>query len=260
MRKFFLLGLIFVLALVMTIVVKVGWFKSSLNPASVSSTTEADQSPSAPTLDVSQEKDASSELLKSETLLDVPKISVPAPAVKVASISASGPIVIADFDTGDKPNNLGGDFGSWNKDPEDETQGCGISFETDDALNDPSGYSLKLDYDVDSPNPAYNGFWMKLNGQSASNYDTLSFYVRGEGLNNFTNRIKLELKDSSMNSAPYIVSGITDAWQKIEVPFDRFKKIKDWSSLGEFVVVFDDQNSNPKQGTILIDQIAFEKK
>lgn len=259
MRKFYLLAIIFVLALAITMAVKTGWFKSSPKSPSPASITEVDQVPAEPALDVTQDSDSSASLPKTALIPDSPEIEVPAPAVKFASISASGPVVIADFDTGDKPNNLGGDFGSWNKDPEDETQGCNLSFETDDSLNDPSGYSLKLDYDVDSPNPAYNGIWMKLNGFDASAYNKLSFYVRGEGLNNFTKRIKLELKDAAMISSPYIVSGITDQWQKIEVPFERFKKIKDWSSLGEFVVVFDDMNSDPKQGTIMLDQIVFEK-
>lgn len=169
-------------------------------------------------------------------------------------------LVIADFDTGDKPNNLGGDFGSWNKDPEDSTQSCAITFEMDDALQDPAGYALKIDYDVDSPNPAYNGVWMKLNGQDVSEYSFLSFYVRGEGLRNYTKRIKLELKDSEQNNSPYLVSGITESWQKIQVPLDRFKKVKNWKAIEEFVIVFDDRNSSPKQGTLLVDQIAFEKK
>lgn len=188
------------------------------------------------------------------------KSQIDKPTEVASNASSANQLVIADFDTGDKPNNLGGDFGAWNKDPADETQSCNISFETDDAFGDPSGYAIKLDYDVDSPNPAYNGFWMKLNGQNASDYNTLSFYVRGEGVNNFTKRIKLEIKDTSNHSSPYMVSGITESWKKIEVPFKHFNKMKDWSSLGELVIVFDDVNSNPKQGTILIDQIAFEKK
>jgi len=206
---------------------------------------------------------AESVLSVAEAVISDPMIHdpvVPTPAVKVVPGSASDQLVIADFDTGDKPNNLGGDFGAWNKDPEDTTQGCTISFEIDDALGDPSGYSLKLDYDVESENPAYNGFWMKLNELDASEYNTVSFYVRGEGLNNYTKRIKIEIKDSSNMTAPYIISGITESWQKIQVPFERFRKIQNWSSLGEFVIVFDDMNSDPKQGTILIDQIAFEKR
>jgi len=185
---------------------------------------------------------------------------LPVPAAAVVPVSSENQLVIADFDTGDKPSNIGGDFGAWNKDPEDATQGCTISFETDDALGDSDGYSLKLDYDVESDSPAYNGFWMKLDEVNASAYNTLSFYVRGEGLNNFTKRIKLELKDSSNLASPYIISGITESWQKVQIPFERFRKIQNWSSLGEFVIVFDDVNSDPKQGTILVDQITFEKK
>lgn len=185
---------------------------------------------------------------------------LPVPAAAVVPVSSENQLVVADFDTGDKPSNLGGDFGAWNKDPEDTTQGCTISFETDDALGDSDGYSLKLDYDVESDNPAYNGLWMKLDDVNASSYNTLSFYVRGEGLNNYTKRIKLELKDSSGLASPYIVSGITESWQKVQIPFERFRKIQNWSSMGEFVIVFDDMNSDPEQGTIMVDQIAFEKR
>ncbi len=170
------------------------------------------------------------------------------------------PLVIADFNKAEKPNNLGGDYGAWNKDPADKTQWCSIDYvKDDDALGDKNGAALQIDYNVDSPNPAYNGVWMKLNGQNASAYNTLSFYVRGEGLDNYTKRIKLELKDST-GTSPYMIAGIREKWKKIEVPLERFRKIKDWSGLSELVIVFDDRNSNPKQGTLLIDQISLENK
>jgi len=171
-----------------------------------------------------------------------------------------GELVIADFDSGDKPNNIGGDFGSWDKDPNDETQFCQMAFEGDDALGDASGYSVRLDYDVDSPNPAYNGFWMKLNGEDATPYQAVSFYIKGDGEKGFTKRVKIELKDMANQPAPYIVTGITEAWQKVTIPFDKFRKINDWSALNEFVVVFDDINSNPKAGTLYIDHITFTKQ
>lgn len=166
-------------------------------------------------------------------------------------------LVIADFNTGDKPNNLGGDFGSWDKDPSDETQSSKMSFESDDALGEPTGYSLRLDYDVDSPNPAYNGFWMKLGNLDATSYNALNFYVKGDPEKNYTKRVKIELKDSSNQPSQYIVAGLTGEWQKISIPFDQFKRIKDWTALGEFVVVFDDINSSPKAGSILIDQVTL---
>ena len=169
-------------------------------------------------------------------------------------------LVIADFDTGDKPNNIGGDFGAWDKDPNDDTQGTVMSFATDDAKGDPSGYSIRLDYDVDSPNPAYNGFWMKLNGDDATAYNTLNFFIKGDAAAGYTKRIKIELKDMSNKPSVYMVSGITDQWQKISIPFEKFRRIENWSALNEFVVVFDDINSNPKKGTIYIDDISLSKQ
>lgn len=173
---------------------------------------------------------------------------------------AKSELVVADFDTGDKPNNIGGDFGGWDKDPNDETQGTQMSFEPDDALGDPAGYSIRLDYDVDSPNPAYNGFWMKLNGEDASSYNTLNFYIKGDGAAGYTKRMKIELKDMNNKPSPYIVSGITDQWTKVSIPFEKFRRITDWEAMNEFVLVFDDINSNPKTGTILFDHLTLSKE
>lgn len=166
-------------------------------------------------------------------------------------------LALADFDTGDKPNNLGGDFGTWDKDPNDDTQSIASTFVNDDAVGNPGGYSVRLDYDVDSPNPAYNGFWMKLEAADATPYNTLNFHVKGDGEKGFTKRLKIELKDQTNKPSAYIVSGITDQWQKISVPFEKFRRITDWSQMNEFVIVFDDINSNPKTGTVYVDNITF---
>ena len=37
--------------------------------------------------------------------------------------------MIADFNSGTKPNNIGGDFGAWIKDPTDPAQGAVESFD-----------------------------------------------------------------------------------------------------------------------------------
>ena len=174
--------------------------------------------------------------------------------------AAANELVIADFDTGDKPNNIGGDFGGWDKDPNDESQGTQMSFDTDDSQGDASGYAIRLDYDVDSPNPAYNGFWMKLNGEDATPYNTLNFYVKGDAKAGYTKRFKIELKDMTNKPSAYIVSGVTDQWQKVSIPFEKFRRIENWNSLNELVFVFDDINSSPKTGSILIDQITFSKQ
>ena len=87
--------------------------------------------------------------------------------------------MIADFDSGEKPNNLDGNFGSWNKDPQDAAQWCKESF--DNAVrHGEKGFAMRLDYSVESPNPAYNGFWMMLPNFDASKYDNLAFLVKGD--------------------------------------------------------------------------------
>jgi hypothetical protein len=173
---------------------------------------------------------------------------------------AGNELVIADFNTGDKPNNIGGDFGAWDKDPNDATHGCKMSFDQDDAKGAAGSYSIRLDYNVDSPNPAYNGFWMKFNGENATSYNTLNFYVKGDAKAGYTKRFKIEMKDTTNKPSAYMVSGVTDQWQKISIPFEKFRKIENWNSLNEFVVVFDDINSNPKKGSILIDEISLSKQ
>jgi len=181
--------------------------------------------------------------------------------VSIPSVMASATeLVIADFNTSEKPNNIGGDFGTWNKDPDDSTQSIVMSFVSDDALGNPAGYSVRLDYDVESPNPAYNGFWMKLNGEDATAYNTLTFYIKGDAQAGFTKRVKIELKDKSNKPSPYGVANVTDKWQKISIPFAQFRRIADWTTLNEYVVVFDDINSRSKKGTIYIDQIALAKE
>lgn len=172
----------------------------------------------------------------------------------------AGDLVVADFNTGDKPNNLGGDFGTWDRDPNDDTQEIKMAFVEDDAAGDEYGYSVRLDYDVDSPNPAYNGLWMKLAGQDATQYNTLNFWVKGDKDLGFSPRVKVELKDSSNKPSPYIVSGITEEWQKFSIPFEKFRKVEDWKTMNEFVVVFDDVNSNPKTGALYLDQITLSKE
>ena len=176
------------------------------------------------------------------------------------TMAAGNELVIADFNTGDKPNSVGGDFGTWDKDPADDTQKTQMKFEPEDALGNPAGYSIRLDYDVDSSNPAYNGFWMKMKGADATPYNCLTFYMKGDSKAGFTKRVKIELKDKEDKPSAYILGGLTDEWQKFSIPLEKFRRIQDWKALNEFVVVFDDVNSNPKTGAIYLDQIAFSKE
>lgn len=176
-------------------------------------------------------------------------------AFMLAGNSNGATLKVADFDSGAKPNNLGGDFGAWDKDPTDLTQTCLDSFSSEMKCGD-KGYSLKLTYDVDSPNPAYNGFWTKLQNQDLKGYKELVFFVKGDEQKGFTRRFKVELKNPTQVGS-FLVSGITSEWQKVVVPLKKFKRITDWSQMTEFVIVFDDLTSNPKEGIIYVDDVYF---
>ncbi len=166
-------------------------------------------------------------------------------------------LLVDDFDRGEKPNALGGDFGSWDKDPSDPTQKCTMSFDQANAFG-ALGYSLKLDYDVDSPNPAYNGFWMKLQHSDLSSYKTLTLYIKGDATKGFTPQIRLELKNGAGEVGRYLLKGITGEWQQVRIPLEEFSGLTSLSDMTEFVVVFDDMTSTKKVGTIDLDEITFE--
>ena len=178
-----------------------------------------------------------------------------APAV-VSAGAAADVLEVADFNSGAKPSDIGGDFGAWDKDPNDDTQGCREAFFS--PGQDGKGKCIKLTFDVDSPNPAYNGFWMKLVDRDLRPYSKLVFWVKGDKEAGFTAKMKIELKNGSEVS-PYYIDNITDQWQKIELPLKSFKRITDWSKMKELVLVFEDAQATVKSGVIYFDDVAFAK-
>lgn len=168
-------------------------------------------------------------------------------------------LIIADFDSGEKPNNIKGDFGSWNRDENDKTQSCVIDFNSG-IKRGTKGFSLEIDYDVDSPNPAYNGLWMNLENQNATQYDKLAFWIKGDEKAGFSPKIKLELKNSKGEIGTYALTSISKEWQQVSIPLKQFAGLTDLTSMKEFVIVFDDTTCvGHQRGTIYIDDIAFVK-
>ncbi len=167
---------------------------------------------------------------------------------------------LIDFDSG-RVNDFGGGIGSWNRDAADTTQGCVEVLDTE-VTHGKKGASLRLEYDVDSPNPAYNGFWTKLEGKDLSDYNAFVFWVKGDPDAGYTTRFKIELKNEQGELGRFIVTGVSDKWTEVVVPFEDFKGIGDFSNMSEFVIVFDDVVATDKEGVIYIDDIAFttEKK
>ena len=170
-------------------------------------------------------------------------------------VLAQETLAVADFNKPGSSSNIGSAFGTWDKDPNDATQSCRMKFVKDDAIGSKEGMSVRLEYDVDSPNAAYNGFWLKLDNADTSNYRILHFYIRGDAETGFTSRIKIEIKDKRGGKDTHVVENISEKWQKISIPLKPDRSIK--KQLLEFTIVFDDVTSRPKKGAILIDEIEF---
>ncbi|MFH0838855.1 MAG: carbohydrate binding domain-containing protein [Candidatus Omnitrophota bacterium] len=168
-------------------------------------------------------------------------------------------ITIADFNSGKRVNNLGAEFGCWQVDPKDKTQGCAMKF--GETVAPPPGqknYFLILNYDVQSPNPSYNGFWMKLGNLDLTKHAYFVFKVKGEKI--FTSRFKVELKNEKGERVVYLVKDVTDRWQTITVPLEKVKCstcITDWSKMTELSITFDDILATQKEGAICIDDLKF---
>ncbi len=171
--------------------------------------------------------------------------------------SAPAKLDIATFDSGLKPNNLGGDFGAWDKDPDDDTQFCEAEFSSEEKAGN-TGFSMKLVYDVDSPEPAYNGFWLKLEEKDFTPYTSLVLSLKGDEEKGFTDKIVLELKNKKGQVGKSLVA-ITGDWQEKTIPFTAFSGIYDFSQMTELVIVFDDANSKPKTGVVYIDNLYVKK-
>ncbi|MCK4519139.1 MAG: hypothetical protein KAU12_03360 [Candidatus Omnitrophica bacterium] len=160
-------------------------------------------------------------------------------------------VYIDNFNTGSKPNALGGDSGVFDFQPTDFSQCCVDIYDSAEKHGD-SGFSMRLNYDVDSADPAYNGYWSKLNGFDTTGHTKLVLWVKGD-----TTVFKIELKNNEGEKGEYYITGVTADWKKVEVPLENFEGLTNLSSLSEFVVVFEDRIASRKEGTIWIDDIYF---
>ena len=172
------------------------------------------------------------------------------------ALAASAELMVADFNSGTKPNNIGGDFGAWIKDPSDPMQGCVESFDAKDRFGG-KGYALRLIYSVASSKPAFGGLWMRLQNLDASRFDAIAFRVRGDAGMGYTHTFKVELKDALDQSSRHYVNYVSDQWQDVVIPLSAFEGTANPRKLKEFVIVFEDTTATAKQGVIYVDDVRF---
>lgn len=114
------------------------------------------------------------------------------------------------------------------------------------------------------------GFWMHwgLQDFKPDEWDALSFFVRGDPKEGFSTKIKVEVKirEARWGWRQYCLEGITDKWQRVTIPLERFVMADKWDKTNEFVVTFANQDPlidcsvTVKKGVIYLDQIAFRKR
>ncbi len=190
-------------------------------------------------------------------------------APKAPPADTSTVLVIDDFNDGRLGNNLHGDAGAWDLNPSDKEQYCHASIESNQPRTKKNKY-LRLDYDVESDKRCANGYWTQLRKLDATNYDHLEFWVRGDANAGFSTKFKIEFKKPKKDeegkviedeniTGSYIVTGVTDQWQKISVPLNVMNGILEWNELAEFVVVFKDRMMDKKVGSIYLDDITLVK-
>ena len=170
-------------------------------------------------------------------------------------------ILIDDFNGGVRSNLLGGAIGAWLKDEYDDTQSCEIDFVERPRLGKTGGYALQISYDVESPNPAYNGVYIKLEDLDARPYQFLVLYAKAPNQPPYgTDSVKLELRNSKKEVGSFVLKRIPrGAWREYKIPLKKFSGLKDFSALDELVIVFDDKTSNPKEGTLYLENIYLTK-
>jgi hypothetical protein len=172
------------------------------------------------------------------------------------------PLVLLDFDNKKvQMNNVGGAWGGFDANPADKEAFIRTKYLKDTDLHK-SGYVLKVIYDVDSSQSAFNGIWTKLNNLSLKDFQAISITIKGDKEKGFSDFFKIELKDKS-TKIEGAVEDISTDWKKIVLPFDQFEgdtEEIDMSNLSEFTIVFEDWKFKQKTGTYYMDDISFIPK
>lgn len=186
-------------------------------------------------------------------------------------------LVIADFEIpGSRENNCGGEIGSWNRFPDDPTQG---TKEFDGlGIGHDGGNCLGIDYDVDSPNPAANGVYLKLGRtigedtyetKDLTPYKYLVLWIKGDATKGFTKKFQIEFKrpKNTNEAEKWDIMEVSSQWKEYRIKLDDFfpwsgsgySAITDWTTIEELTITFADSEVDPtaKDGVIYIDDIML---
>ena len=115
---------------------------------------------------------------------------------------------------------------------------------------------IKVSYNLNDPYPQVKTFSLAIPKMNVGKYEKLSFSVRGldEG---FPGVVKIVLRNQKNELASFYVKDVRLKWQEINIPFNEFTQITDWSNLVDISFVLEAWNAEKKKGIILIDNVCF---
>jgi len=182
-------------------------------------------------------------------------LALPLLSASAGSANPEQILWIETFDHEEIPKSIG----TWEHNVLDSNQGIRIALINQNAAKKEGGKALAIDFDVDSPNPAMVGVWIKLENQDLSSFNTLHFSLKSEG-RRFRGSVAVQFTDSLYRKAAYLVSNVQEEWKEYRIPLKKFARIANWSQVKEFEIIIDDMNAIPKEGTLLIDEIYVSKE
>ncbi len=127
------------------------------------------------------------------------------------------------------------------------------------------GKSLHLHYRFVDPRPAQMGYRAHLAQIDASEFDHLSFWVRGDETIGFAPRFRLELQrpdpeiDGAFERGSVVVDGITGDWQQISVPLNQMTGLRERKPLTALVFTFQSRRSPVREGAYCVDEVMLVK-
>jgi hypothetical protein len=117
-------------------------------------------------------------------------------------------------------------------------------------------YPLRLTYNFGEDKPQIQNFSMHLPNIDLRKFDSLIFSIRS-----FKGKtpklLKISLENKKRESSRVYFSDISERWQKVTIPLDRFKDITDWSAITKISFIFEAWNLDSKNGKVLIDNVTF---
>ena len=173
--------------------------------------------------------------------------------------SGTNQVLVEDFDDAqDDPNNAGGSANTW-------TQNSGtITASFNNTTGIPyrgTGYSKQLTYNV-SANDSEAGYWLGLNNRDLTNYEDVSFLIKGAAGGEI---LEVGLKDASPSAlekklliTDYLPGGVTTGWKLVTIPLADFINV-DKGRIDNVSFTFLNSLGTPATGTVYIDEVRFLK-